>query len=342
MFKKILIGTGVLLLAAIIIPFVWIGMGDKSFNDDIRALAPGQFAELSEGKLHYVWVEPAPETANGETVVMLHGLYIPHFMFAQNAEVLSDAGYRVLLPDHFGHGFSDRPGVKYDTAFFGAEVGELLTELDVDEPVYLAGQSTGGLIAAQFTAMHPEQVKGLVLIVPAGLRMHGEADDFISDVLRTPLVGEWFWRVVVRKALKGDWGPPCDECGTGPLLGDPYVQAEYRGYFPAMLNILRNYKLRDQDADYRALGETGVPTIAIFGDKDETVHIDSAGVLADLAPGIEIVILENADHAMNFRKSEVVTPLLLSFLAAQMPVAAGTVEDLPVATEAVLTLVAED
>ena len=133
MLKKILLGLGLLLAAAIIVPYVWIGMDDKPFDDAARAKAPGEFAQLSNGKLHYVWVEPAAEAANGETVVMLHGLYVPHFMFAQNAKALAGAGYRVLLPDHFGHGFSDRPAGKYDAAFFAAEIEELLAKLDIDE-----------------------------------------------------------------------------------------------------------------------------------------------------------------------------------------------------------------
>ena len=257
---------------------------------------------------------PAPEAANGETVVMLHGLYVPHFMFAQNAKALAEAGYRVLLPDHFGHGFSDRPGAKYDAAFFAAEVEELLAKLDIDEPVYLAGQSTGGLIAAQYTAAHPKQVKGLMLIVPAGIRMHGEADDMMAKLIRTPVIGEWIWRVLARSALRAGNPPPCDVCGNGPLMGDAHIQAEYSGYFPAMLSILRHFPLRGQDEDFRALGKTGVPTIAIFGGKDDVVHIDSTNVLAGLVPDIEIVTVDTGDHALNFRKAEAINPLLLAFL----------------------------
>jgi pimeloyl-ACP methyl ester carboxylesterase len=220
MFKKILIGIGLLVVAAIVIPYVWIGMGDKPFNDEARALAPGEFAELSDGKLHYVWVEPAPETANGETVIMLHGLYVPHFMFAQNAEGLAGDGYRVLLPDHYGHGFSDRPRGKYDAALFERELSGLVSELDLDTPFFLAGQSTGGMIATQYTAAHPEQVKGVMLIVPAGLRMHGEADDPMSKLLRAPAVGDWMWRILARPALRKPVSPPCEACGIGKLLGD--------------------------------------------------------------------------------------------------------------------------
>ena len=332
MFKKILLGIVLLLIAAIIVPYIWIGMEDKPFDEDARALAPGQFADLPNGKIHYVWVDPAPEAANGETIMMLHGLYVPHFMFAANAQALAEAGYRVLLPDHYGHGFSDRPTQVYDEVFFDLEVSELLTALDINQPIYLAGQSTGGLIAAQFTAKHPEKIKGVMLIVPAGIRMHGEVDTPISKILRTPVIGDWFWRVFARKALRAPYPPPCAECGSEKMQGDPYIQAEYRGYFPAMLNILRNFPLRDQDEAFQALGTTGVPVIAIFGNKDETVDVQSAEILAAIAPNIAITVLENANHSVNIIKPEPVNQILLAFLKTMEP-APIEATDLPEAGE---------
>ncbi len=98
-------------------------MGDKAFDDEARSCAPGQFSELTSGKLQYVWGELTPGAVNGESIFMLHGLYISHFMFAQNAEALAGAGYRVLLPDWLGPaGLSDRPTEKYDPAFFELQV----------------------------------------------------------------------------------------------------------------------------------------------------------------------------------------------------------------------------
>ncbi len=321
MLNKIIIVLAAVIATAFIVPYIWIGMGDKPFHDEARARAPGEFVALTSGKLHYVWVEPAPEAANGETIIMLHGLYIPHFMFAQNAEALAGAGYRVLLPDLFGHGFSDRPAEKYDQAFFERQVRELLDATGVEKPFYIAGQSTGAMAATLYASQHPDRIKGLMLIVPAGLRMHGRDDDLVSSILRTPIAGEWLWRVVGRRQLLAPWKPPCDECGDGPLLGDPFIQAEYRGYFPAMLNILRHFPLRSQDDIFKAAGDSGFPMLAIFGGQDETVHFDSADVFAAAAPNAELVIIENGDHAMHFRKSEEVNPVLLSFLAGLNSVA---------------------
>ncbi|MEE9330327.1 MAG: alpha/beta fold hydrolase [Parvularculaceae bacterium] len=316
--RKIFLTLMVITAALVIVPYVWIGMGDKPFDDQARALAPGEFAALSSGQVHYVWVEPAPENANGETVVLFHGLYVPNFMFVANAEALAASGYRVLLPDHYGHGFSDRPTEDYDQAFFARQVGDLLTATGIKTPVILGGQSTGAMVATLYASQYPEHVKALLLIVPAGIRMQGSDQTPMSKILRAPVVGEWVWRVLARRKLRAPYVPACTTCGDGKLLGDAYVQAEYRGYFPAMLNILRHFPLRRQEAIFKTTAEAGVPILAIFGAKDETVHIESAKILAEVAPDAKIVIIEEGDHSVNFRNVEAVNPVLLEYLKAAL------------------------
>jgi len=318
MLKKIgwgfLVLLGLLIIGAFISYFV-VGSKDLALSDEVRMQAPGQFADLTDGKIHYVWVEPEPQNANGEIVVMGHGLYVPHFMFAKNAQGLSEAGYRVLMYDHFGHGYSDRPTRDYNAALFNREVGELLQAVEINQPVILAGQSMGGLISARFAATHPEKVKKLVLFVPAGLALHGREKSFAATLLRTPLIGEWIWRMLARKALTSPWKPACDVCGKGKLLGDAHIQTKYKGYFPAMLNILRHFNLRDQDTIYAQLESNGTDVLAFFGQRDTTVHIDSAERLAAAVPSAKIIVMENGDHALNIRHWQEVNTMLLAELS---------------------------
>jgi len=316
MLKKISLGILLVLALLITIPYIVIGAKDKPITDDVRAQAPGQFAQLTDGKLHYTWFEPATKNANGQTVVMLHGLYVPQLMFISNAQALAGAGYRVLLVDHFGHGYSDRPSGDYTRDFFAREVNEILEAVHIDGPIILAGQSMGGLIATQFTAAHPEKVDRLILFVPAGLEMHGPDDNLGAKLLRTPVLGEWLWRVAGRKAILAPRSPPCDVCGTGELLDDVYEQAKYKGYFPAMLNILRNFTMRDQDIYFEQVGQSGVPVLAIFGKRDETVHIDSAARFKKAMPGAQIIIMPDGDHAMNIRHDAKVNAHILAYLSA--------------------------
>jgi len=54
---------------------------------------------------------------------------VPQYVFSQTAAALIDSGYRVLLFDHFGHGYSDRPVAEYDADFFDQQMIEVLDEL---------------------------------------------------------------------------------------------------------------------------------------------------------------------------------------------------------------------
>lgn len=313
MTKKSIILAVIIFL--IVVPYFIIDSNDKALTDSVRAQAPGQFAELSDGKIHYRWIEPEVKNANGKTIVMSHGMYYPNFMFTQNAQAFSNAGFRILLFDHFGHGYSDRPTVNYTPKFFDREVSELINAVGIEKPFILAGQSMGGLIATQFTGNHPGLVSKLILFVPAGLKMHGNDNSFGAILLRIPIVRDWIWRIYGRKTITRVRDTPCDICGKGKLLGDGLIQTQYVGYFESMLNILVNFKMRNQDSDYEKLGRTDVPVFAIFGEQDTTVHFDSADRLQKAIPDATVVRLHEGDHALHIRHSEKINQLILAELA---------------------------
>ena len=57
----------------------WAGKDEVPLTDTARAAAPGEFADLTDGKLHYV--VRGPET--GPVILMVHGFSTPHFVFEQ-------------------------------------------------------------------------------------------------------------------------------------------------------------------------------------------------------------------------------------------------------------------
>ncbi len=54
------------------------------------------------------------------------------------------------------------------------------------------------MIAADFTARHPERVKTLTLFAPAGLRLLNTGDSVLVSLMTTPVIGIWLWRIVAR------------------------------------------------------------------------------------------------------------------------------------------------
>ena len=111
-------------------------LGDKERNN-----APGNFVTLSRGVVHYRWF--GAET--GDLVICIHGLTTPSFVFEGLASHYANNGKRVLVYDHYGRGYSDRPKAKQDKVFFINQLNELLNKLEIKEQKFeLVGYSMGG------------------------------------------------------------------------------------------------------------------------------------------------------------------------------------------------------
>ena len=283
----------------------------KPLNDEARKSAPGAFAELSDGNLHYRL--EGPEDA--PLVVLVHGFSTPNFIYEQNVEALNAAGVRTLRFDHYGRGWSDRPSVKYDIDFYDRALVELLEHVGVDEPFGLVGLSMGGPIVAEFAARHPERVNKLVLLVPAGLDL-ASSDSGAAKLVQMPIIGDFIWRMFGKGILLGD--SQYDESARAPedrLRGDVAEQFQYRGYLQALLSSLRHMPMSGREGTFERVAATGIPVLAIYGAKDETVLISSAERLSRLIPEADIRVLDEGEHGLNYQHHKTVSPWLVEFLA---------------------------
>ena len=86
----------------------------------------GNWAQLTQGNLYYRWDRPLKENDNGETLVLVHGFSTPHFVWDGIKQILLDSGYSVLVYDHFGRGYSERPAVTYNAELYIESLNELL------------------------------------------------------------------------------------------------------------------------------------------------------------------------------------------------------------------------
>jgi pimeloyl-ACP methyl ester carboxylesterase len=104
----------------------------------------------------------------GETIVLLHHGFGCLKMWKEISPPLVQAGYRVLLYDRRGFGRSERP-----PDFMGFYVGDRFRRENVNDlegllaalgigPCHLVGQCEGGVVAVEYAALHPEQVRSVV------------------------------------------------------------------------------------------------------------------------------------------------------------------------------------
>jgi pimeloyl-ACP methyl ester carboxylesterase len=108
--------------------------------------------------IHY-WLT-GPE--NAPLMIMTHGGYVEHSMFASQVEEFKK-NYRILTWDIRGHGESTpfQGDLAYRT--IAEDMHQIFLQVQND-PVILIGQSMGGCAGQEFSFLHPQKVKALVLI----------------------------------------------------------------------------------------------------------------------------------------------------------------------------------
>jgi pimeloyl-ACP methyl ester carboxylesterase len=117
---------------------------------------------------------------NGETLVVLHGLTAGATPFGRQLEHLHPHFGRIIAPEALGHGFSDSPD-DLDPERLYDSIRELLNA-ELERPAIIYGNSMGGGIALRYATEHPEKVRALVMVSPAGARM--PEDDYTAFVKR--------------------------------------------------------------------------------------------------------------------------------------------------------------
>jgi len=128
------------------------------------------FTFQSQGQsLRMAYLDMAPETPNGRTVVLLHGKNFTAATWAPTIQVLSRAGFRVLALDQIGFGKASKPAhYQYSFQQLATNTRALLASLSVRRAVFV-GHSTGGMLGVRYALMFPGDVEQLVLVNPIGL-----------------------------------------------------------------------------------------------------------------------------------------------------------------------------
>ena len=132
-----------------------------------RPVPEGHYVRLANGhQVHF------HDVGEGPVLVWLHGSgngACGYSNFQGNYPEIAAAGYRCIVPDLPGFGYSDKPlDVEYHLDFFVECVHQLLAALGVARAT-LVGNSLGGAVALGHALAHPGQVERLVLMAPGGL-----------------------------------------------------------------------------------------------------------------------------------------------------------------------------
>jgi pimeloyl-ACP methyl ester carboxylesterase len=114
------------------------------------------------------YMDVAPAQPNGRTVVLLHGRNFPSSYWAPVIKTLTEAGFRVVVPDQIGFGKSTKPAGELHFDNLARNTIALLDHLGIDK-VDIVAHSMGGMVGVRITRAYPDRVAHLLLTAPIGL-----------------------------------------------------------------------------------------------------------------------------------------------------------------------------
>ncbi|MCI0662458.1 MAG: alpha/beta hydrolase, partial [Acidobacteria bacterium] len=250
-------------------------------DQSVRAQAPGKFVKLSDGVVHYQLIG----SAEAPTIILIPGATLPFFVWEPIVDRMVGAGFRVLRFDLLGRGYSDRPNLRNDPAFFNKQIKELLVALQVKSPVHLMGIASGGLTSVLYTDQYPNDVSSLILICPEGHAIKQSSTPFILRLLLMPGIGDYLTDISGEKLLLDRLNGYSDDPKIVDDLRNRFRPSIHiKGFKRSLLSFLRNMPLRDADAVYWRVGERRLPTLIIWGNRDRVTPVDLAKPVHEAMP----------------------------------------------------------
>lgn len=299
--------AGLILAALALIP-VMIERG-RHDAEAFRDKAPGRYAKLSQGVTHYQWLGPE----RGPVIVCIHGLTTPSPVWYAIAQGLTKIGYRVLVYDLYGRGFSDAPRGAQTGDFFARQLLDLLEHQEIKGDVTVMGYSMGGSIATHFTAQHPDRVRRLILLASGGVWLR---EDRLTEWARKlPFLGDWLFAVVGarrdRKDLRRQLGQKFDIEGIVELQLAEY---QSRGFLRSVLSSRRHMLADVQEEAHRRIARVDVPVTGIWAERDEIIPLKSLGTMTQWNSTIRQEVVKDADHSIGYTRSRDVIAVLTDVL----------------------------
>lgn len=229
----------------------------------------------------------------GKPFLLLHGWGSNSDRWIPIAEKISEKGFKVIVPDLPGFGNSDALAFPWNTNRYIDWIESFIKELNIKD-FYLAGHSFGGALATKVAIKRVQEVKKLFLISAAVVREKTTTKGFLAKVAKfvklfyfLPYYG--LFRKAVYKFI---------------IRRSDYVYVE--GIMKqTYLNIVQ------EDMSFQ-LPFVKVPTVIIWGDKDESTPIENARLINSKIKNSKLIIIPGAGHDLNRKQPEIVADYIIN------------------------------
>ena len=224
-------------------------------------------------------------------IIFVHGYPESSYIWRNVMAGAAEAGWRALGPDLPGFGDSDaQPPGTWERQIEHLERFRAGLGLG---PVALVVHDWGGLIGLRWACDNPELVRALV-ISNSGFFPEGRWHDFAA-ALRRPDEGEQLVENVTRELLATFLRQ------ASPELGDDVIDECWKAWGDAdrrrgQLELYRSGDFEKLEPYRGKLAALGVPTLLLWGGRDQFAPVGGAYRLNKQIPHAELVVVDDAGH----------------------------------------------
>jgi 4,5:9,10-diseco-3-hydroxy-5,9,17-trioxoandrosta-1(10),2-diene-4-oate hydrolase len=269
-----------------------------------RVVPEGRFADIGDGlRVHY------QEEGAGPVVLFLHGSgpgASGYSNFRRNYPTFAAQGFRVVVPDTLGFGYSSKPeDAEYTLDLLAGAVEKLTRVLGVQR-CSVVGNSHGGAMAIKLALDHPGLVDRLVLMAPGGLEMreaYGKMEG-IRTMMKVFLGPEGITREGMRRVF-------------GLQLFDPATLTEEILDERMEIAVTQPKRvLTSMVVPHLApeLSRIACPVLAFWGMNDKFCPVSGATTIAERCPRARVMLLSACGHWVMVEHTELFNRLSIDFL----------------------------
>ena len=264
----------------------------------------GHFVDIGDDlKIHY------HEAGEGPVVVFLHGSgpgASGWSNFKGNYPHFAEAGYRVIVPDILGFGYSTKADdAQYTIDYMADGIIAMLDALGIEQCA-LVGNSMGGAVAIRMALTRPTRITRLILMAPGGLEPR---ETYMNMVGIKAMVRVVFGREgVTRDSLKRLFEL---QLYDPSIMADEVIDERLSIAKLQTKRVIETMRIPNQ-AD--ALPDLQCPVLGFWGTDDKFCPISGAMTLVNGCKDAEVLMLSRCGHWVMVEHPETFNRHTLAFL----------------------------
>lgn len=240
-------------------------------------------------------------SGDGQPIFILHGWRSSFNSWFKVQKILTEQGFKVIVPDFPGFGKSLSPKTAWEVADYVHWLKDFIEEAKIKEPFFLLGHSFGGRVAIKFAIKYPEKIKSLILCSSAGIKP--EKNFKTKTFYHLGRIGDYLFSQWPLKKFKDR------------ARNTFYQVIRQRDYLKVKGTMRETIKkvLAEDLLDYFAQIKT--KTLIIWGKTDRMVSVKYAYIMEEKIPNSKLIILPKIGHSPHLEIPEKFTKEILQFIA---------------------------